>query len=196
MSCLGRRVWSRSGPGRDGLSGGLDRAKMGRRLGDGPVGETAEGGHQLLGPRPSLRDTQRGASTGADQHTGGVEEAVAESFGFGPGQLAFEAQASHLGEEIAGEEDDGHPGLVDGEIGRGQVGQPGVLGVADVALAASAAAIDALQIADVGIGQVSEENLVAVPVNIGEAELGAGMGILSSGVPGSRSASPTGRPDR
>ena len=63
----------------------------------------------------------------------------------------------------------------------GQVGQPGVLGVADVALAAAAAAVDALQIADVGIGQVSEENLVAVPVNIGEAQLRAGVRPFPAG---------------
>src|SRR5437879_4212619 len=129
-------------------------------LGDSPVGETPEGGHELLGPGPSLCDTQGGAAGGADEDTSSVKHAVAESLGLGAGQFAVQAQAAHVGEQVAGDEDDGQPGLVDGEVGRGKVGQPGVFGVADVALAASPAPVDALQVADVGIVQIGQEDLV------------------------------------
>ena len=91
MGLSGWRPWWQSVSSRDGLSGGLNGARVGRGLGDCPVGELPEGGDELAGPGPSGCDTQGGASTGADQHAGGVEEAVAESFGFSPGQFAFQA---------------------------------------------------------------------------------------------------------
>ena len=105
--------------------------------GEGPVGEAPEGGHEVEGPGPSGRNTQGGAPGGTDQQAGGVQQAVAQTFGFGVGQIALQTQAAQLGQEIAGDEHDGQPGLIDGEIGGGQVGQPGVFGVSDVALGAS-----------------------------------------------------------
>ena len=56
-------------------------------LGDSPVGETPEGGHELLGPGPSVCDTQGGAAGGADEDTSSAKQAVAESLGPGPVRL-------------------------------------------------------------------------------------------------------------
>ena len=110
--------------------------RRGESSGEGPVGEAPEGGHEVEGPGPSRRNTQGGAPGRTDQQAGGVQQAVAQTFGFGVGQIALQTQAAKLGQEIAGHEHDGQPGLIDGEIGGGQVGQPGVFDVSDVALGA------------------------------------------------------------
>ena len=96
------------------------------------------------------------------------------------------------GEQVVGDEYGGQPGVVDGESARRQVGAAGVFEVADQSLGSSAAAVDRFEVGDVGVGLVGDERLEAVPVDIGERELGAGMGDLRDGrssgsLPASRS---------
>src|ERR1700722_5691276 len=117
--------------------------------GAGPVRQSSEGRHEVVGPGPTLSDAQCGAPRGAHQHAGGVQERVAQSLGLGPGPLAIEAESLQPDQKISGDEDQGQPGRVDGEAGRWQVGQSGVLGVADPTFAASAAAIERVEEADV-----------------------------------------------
>jgi len=70
--------------------------------------------------------------------------------------------------------------LVDSEAGRGQVGHAGVFGVADAPFDASTAAVERFDIGDVVIDTVGDEYLEAVPVNIGEGQLGAGVRVFAS----------------
>jgi len=56
------------------------------------------------------------------------------------------------------------------------VAQPGVLVVADVVFDAGASAVAALDGRDLLVGLVGEDRLEAVPVDVGEAQLGARMG--------------------
>ena len=145
---------------------------------EAPRRQSAEGGHEVCCPRPALRQAQRGASCRADDDPGGVQERVAQALGLGPGEIPFEAPPLHPGEQVAGHEDDLGPRLVVGEALGGEVGEAGVLGVFDGALAASASAVEGLQEAEVLRWVVGDEDLVAVALDVGEGELGAGMGLF------------------
>jgi hypothetical protein len=61
-----------------------------------------------------------------------------------------------------------------------QVGQAGGLGGADAVLDAGALAVAQLQGGQVGVGLVGEEDLEAVAVVVGEAQLGARVGVFTS----------------
>jgi hypothetical protein len=63
----------------------------------------------------------------------------------------------------------------------GQVGEPGVFEIADPFLGSSSSALQRFEVGDVRIGLVGDEDLEAVPVDVGEGELGAGVGFLASG---------------
>jgi hypothetical protein len=78
----------------------------------------------LVRPWPAGSEAQPGAPAAVDDDAGGVEQAVAEPFGFGPGQVSFQAQQARPGHEVLSDEDEGEPGGVDGEALRGQVAQP------------------------------------------------------------------------
>ncbi len=60
------------------------------------------------------------------------------------------------------------------------MGEPGVLGVADAALASPPTPVDGFQEADVGRRVVGDEHLVAIPVGVGEGELGPGVRLLTT----------------
>ena len=78
-----------------------------------------------------------------------MQKGVAQALGLGPGQLAVEAEPLHPDQQVSGDEDEDQPGGVDGEAGRGQVGQSGVFGIADPAFTASSAPIEGVEEADV-----------------------------------------------
>src|SRR5581483_11716564 len=139
---------------------------------------SVEGVDQFLCPGPSVGEAERGASSAAGDDGGGVGEAVAEPFGFGSGEFAVEAEELGPGHEVLGGEDDGEPGCVDGEALRWQVAQAGVFGVADALFGAAPASVERFEVGDVGGGEVGDEDLEAVPVDVGEGELGAGVGVL------------------
>ena len=52
---------------------------------------SVEGGDEVGGPGPGGGEAESGASSGAGDLAGGVEQAVAQPFGFGPGEVAVEA---------------------------------------------------------------------------------------------------------
>src|ERR671918_285287 len=145
------------------------------------VVQAAEGGDKLIGPGPAASDAQPGLPPGADDDAAGVQQAVAEAFGFGPGEVAVEGEQPGPGEQVAGDEGELNPSLVDGEGGGGQVGQPSVFGVADATLGTAASPVEGFEVGDVVVGQVGNAVLVAVPVDVGEGELGAGVGVFAAG---------------
>ena len=62
-----------------------------------------------------------GLAAGVGDDGGGVEDAVAEPFGFGDGERAVEAQALGPGDEVLSDEDELQPGVVADDVDAGQV---------------------------------------------------------------------------
>ncbi len=62
----------------------------------------------------------------------------------------------------------------------GQVGAAGVFQVADQFLGATAFALDGFKVGDVRIGLIGDECLEPAPVDVGERQLGAGVGNLAA----------------
>ena len=62
----------------------------------------------------------------------------------------------------------------------GRLASPRVFGVADATFGAAAASVEGFEVGDVGVGEVGDAHLVAVPVGVGEGQLGAGVGILAA----------------
>jgi hypothetical protein len=87
------------------------------RGGDGR--DPVERGGDLFGPGPGGGDAQRAAALPADEPGGGVQDAVAQPFRFGQGQLAIEGEQLEPGDEVGGDRGRDAPGLVDGELARG-----------------------------------------------------------------------------
>jgi len=110
-----------------------------------------------------------------------MQEAVAEPFGFGSGEVAVEGEVAGPGEEVLRHADDGEPCLVDGEAGRGQVGEPEVVGVADRSFGSPSAAVEGFGVGDVIVVEVGDHQLEAVAVDVGEGELRAGMWVFAAG---------------
>ena len=96
---------------------------------------------------------QVGLSAGADDVAGGVEQAVAEPFRFGGGEVAVEGEQAGPGEQVVGDEGELQPGVVDRERVRRQVGESGGFGVADLSFGAAAAAVERFEVGDVGVGR-------------------------------------------
>ena len=120
-------------------------------------------------------------AAGGDEVAGGVEQAVAQPFRFGVGHVAVEDEQPGPGEQVVGDEGELQPDGVDGEGVRWQVGQSGGFGVADLSFGAATSAVERFEVGDVSIGQVGDEHLVTVPVDIGEGQLGAGVWVFASG---------------
>jgi hypothetical protein len=116
----------------------------------------------------------------ADEAGGDVQQPVAQRLGLGDGEGAVEQQRLGPAGEVWGGQDQLQPDGVAAQQVEGEVAQPGGLGGADAVLDPSALAVPQLQPGDVGIGLVGEEDLEAVPVVVAEAQLGAGVGVLSS----------------
>jgi len=108
------------------------------------------------------------------QAGGDVQQAVAQALGFGVGELAGQQQALGPGDQVVGDEHELKPDAVVLEVAEGQVAQACVLVVADVVLDASTATMTALDLGDVA-ALVGEDRLEAVALDIGEAQLGAGV---------------------
>ena len=75
------------------------------------------------------------------------------------------------GEEVLRHADDGEPCLVDGEAGRGQVGEPEVFGVADRSFGSPSAAVEGFEVGDVIVVEVGDYQLEAVAVDVGEGDV-------------------------
>src|SRR5690606_10856353 len=105
-----------------------------------------------------------------------------QTFGFvAASSGAVEGERLHPGEEFAGQGDEFAPDLVLGEMVQGQVGQAGVLGAADAVFAAGPAAVAEFQVGELAAAGVGDEAGEAVAVEVGEAQLRAGMGPFFAG---------------
>ena len=136
---------------------------------------------EWCGPGPVVGDAESVAAPAAHELPRGVQQAVAQSFWFGFGEVAVEDEELGPREEVLRDADEGEPCLVDGEARGGQVVHAGVFGVADASFDASAAAVERFEVGDVVVGAVGDEDLEAVPVDVGEGQLGAGVGVFASG---------------
>src|ERR1700716_4446269 len=79
--------------------------------------------------------------------------------------------------------------LVGQEVVKGEVLETGVFGASDPVLGPSASPMARLELNDVLVRLVGDEDLEAISVGIGEPQLGAGMGPLTS-TDGSRTGWP------
>src|SRR5690606_4837563 len=93
-----------------------------------------ESGDEVAGPGPVAAEAAEALAAGGGELAGGVEQAVAESFRFGGGQVAVEGQGAAPGEQVVGAEGEVEPGGVDRERVRWQVGESEGFGVADLFL--------------------------------------------------------------
>jgi hypothetical protein len=116
----------------------------------------------------------------ADDAGGDVEEPVAQRLGFGDRQRAGKEQRLGPAGEVLGSKDQLEPDGVAAPPVERQVGQAGGLGGADAVLDPGALAVAQLQPGEVRVGLVGEEHLEAVAVVVGEAQLRAGMGVLTA----------------
>jgi hypothetical protein len=73
---------------------------------------------ELAGPLPSLGDGQVGASGGAHDSGGEVQELIAQLLRLGHGVFGVEEQGSGPGEQVDADECEFEPGGVDGELPR------------------------------------------------------------------------------
>jgi DNA-binding MarR family transcriptional regulator len=119
----------------------------------------------------------------ADDAGGEVEEPVAQRLGFGVGQWAGKQQRLGKAGEVLGGKDELEPDGVAAPPVEGEVGQAGGLGGADAVLDPGPLAVPQLQPGKVRVGLVGDKALEAVAVVVGEAQLGAGMGILPAADP-------------
>jgi hypothetical protein len=100
-----------------------------------------ERGDELVSPWPSVGDAECGLASGAGDQSGGVQQGVAKSFRFRSGEVTVEAQVLAPDQQVVGDDRGGEAGVVDGEVGGGEVGAAGVFEVADQFLGAAAAAL-------------------------------------------------------
>jgi len=102
----------------------------------------------------------------------------------GPWPVVRQAEPflSAVGADESGGEHEGEPRLVDRERRGGEVREPGVFGVADALLDASSSPVESFEVGDTRVAEVGDHDLVAVPVDVGERELRAGVTRLATGV--------------
>jgi hypothetical protein len=139
-----------------------------------------EGGGEIGGPRPVGLEAELRAACVEGQAGGDVQQPVAQALGFAAGEFVGEQQALGPGDEVVGDQDELQPDAVVLEVSERQIPEAGVLVVADVVLDAGAGAVAALDRGDVSVGLVGEDRLEAMPVVVGEAQLGTGVRTLAA----------------
>jgi hypothetical protein len=140
-----------------------------------------ERGHKLARPWPGRGKSEPVAPTRSCDGAGRMQEAAAKPFRFGARELALEAQKPCPSKQVLSDETHDEPARVDGEGLRGELAHPGVLPVADAVLGSTATAIERLEIGDVGVFEIGQADLETVAVDVGKAQLGAGMRLLAPG---------------
>ncbi len=106
-----------------------------------------------------------------------MQEPVAQRAWFGSGEVPVEADALAPREQVAGGEHQLHPSGVGVKGAEGHALEPAVLELADAVLHLGVAAVAQLQVDGVTLA-VGEHDLVARPVVVPQAQLGAGVGLL------------------
>jgi hypothetical protein len=114
----------------------------------------------------------------------------------GDGQLAVQQQRLRPAGEVLGGKDELQPDLVAAPAVEREVGQAGGVGGADAVLHPGALAVAQLQPSKVRVGLVGEEDLEAVAIVVGEAQLGAGWASRGGRPPACPPARWAGRPGR
>jgi len=150
----------------------------------GEVVDALVRGEEVRCPWPVLGEFGEVLSACCHEPGGGVQQAVAEPFGFGFGEVAVEGEQFGPGEQVVGAHGDLQPGGVDRETVRGEFGESGGFVVADLAFGAAAAAVQRFDVGDVCavvgvVGDVGDEHLQAPPGGVAESELRAGVGVLA-----------------
>jgi hypothetical protein len=84
---------------------------------------------------------QGSATSAAGQPGGGVQDAVAQRFRLGPGQVAVQGDELQPGQQDAGDHGSAEPRLVDLVVARREVAEAGVLAGADDVLDAGMDAV-------------------------------------------------------
>src|SRR5436190_5175155 len=100
----------------------------------GGLGQGADpvpGGHDHRCPGPGGGDFEVLPTAAAGQAGGGVQDAVAQFFGLGAGEVAVEGEQPQPGEQGGGGQRGGEPGAVDGQLVAGKFADPGVFAGAD-----------------------------------------------------------------
>src|SRR5215218_6626372 len=138
--------------------------------------------HQVGGPGPGAVDADDDAAGVADDPAGDVPQPEPEGLGLGELAVAVQQQRLRPADQGLGDTDQAQPGVVGGKAPERQVAQPGGLGGADAVLHVGVGAVAGLQDGGVGVGLVRDEDLEAVPVLVGGAQLmrRAGVGPLTA----------------
>jgi hypothetical protein len=116
----------------------------------------------------------------ADDSGGHMQQPISQRLGLGHGQVALQQQRLGPAGELLGAQDQLEPDAVAPPAVERQVLEAGGLGGADAVLDPGALTMPQLQPGQVRVGLVGEEDLEAVAVVVGEAQLGAGVGVFPS----------------
>jgi hypothetical protein len=165
---------------RDPVGVSRPSALLGRLAAQRQGPQPSERAGEFDGPWPGGLQPQDEAAGMADDAGGDVQQPVAQRLGFGAGQRAGKEQRLGPAAKVLGGQDQLEPDGVAAPAVERQVGQAGGLGGADAVLDPGALPVAQLQPGQVRVGLVGEEDLEAVAVVVGEAQLGAGVGVLSS----------------
>ena len=104
-----------------------------------------------------------------------MEERVAQTGRGRPAPPSRQTQPPEPRQQVARQAHRGEPGLVGGEIGGREMGQAGGFEVADDLLTPTSPAVQRFEKRDVRVREVGQAELIAIPVEVGEGELGSRM---------------------
>jgi hypothetical protein len=110
--------------------------------GRGSEGECGvERGGKFVRPWPRFGDFDLSFALAADDPGGGVQQPVAQGLGFGPGEVAAQAEQAEPAEQFGSDHRGDTPGGVDRHADRWEVLEAGVLAGADAVLDAGVGAV-------------------------------------------------------
>jgi hypothetical protein len=135
---------------------------------------------QLDCPWPGALQAQDDPAGMVDDPGGCVPQPVAQRLGLGHGQLAVQQQGLGPAAKVLGGKDQLEPDGVAAQKVEREVAKPGGLGAADAVFDPGALAVTQLQPGQVGVVLIGKEDLEAVALVVGEAQLRAGMGVFSA----------------
>ncbi len=119
-----------------------------------------------------------------------MQQPVAQALGFAARELAGQQQPLGPDDQVVGEAHDLQPDAVVFEVAEREILEAGVLVVADLVLDAGAGVVATLDLGDVGVGLVGEDRFEAMPIDVGERQLGAGKPSYLAAGTGLRAAQP------
>ena len=157
------------GPGFVVVFGPGGSAARGERL------ELLERAEDRAGPGPVGGEVQRGPAGVAGELPGDVEDPVAQSLGFAEPVLALEREQLRPDHDVVRGKCELEPRRVGLEGVERQVARAGCLERLDPVLDLGVLAVGHFELGDVLVVLVGDEALEAMPVQVGERKLGAGV---------------------